>query len=291
MCVRFSRARLVRPCSRLFVVGLVGALLAASTSGCFWVTTKREGEMLRADVKAIDERLAKREDDLEGKIQQLERVLAEATEVLRRNSADLGADVQELEQEIRKVQGLVSEAAGHADDVRAEVKALKDSHDKERAALEQRFTALEDRLAALEAQAAQPQTPEAMFTAAKAAYDGGDYAKAESLFRQLVTRYPGHDHADDSQYHRGEAYFRQKDYSAAIRELQKVYDKYPTSPLADDALFRAGEAAQALLRCTEARAYFGLIRQKYADSPLAKKSKDKDAEIKKDLKNSKKCAS
>jgi TolA-binding protein len=287
MSVQFRRARRCR----LFGVALLGAMLAASTSGCFWVTTKREGEKLRADVTSLDTRLAAREDDLEGKIQQLERVLAEATEVLRRNSADLGADVEELSQEIRKVQGMVAEATGHADGVRAEVRALKDSHDKERAALEQRFTALEERLAVLETQAAQPQTPEAMFTAAKAAYDGGDYAKAEGLFRQLVTRYPGHDHADDSQYHRGEGFYRQKDYAGAIREMQKVYDKHPTSPLADDALFRAGEAAQALLRCSEARAYFGLIRQKYADSPLAKKSKDKDAEIKKDLKNTKKCAS
>src|SRR5687768_10711521 len=89
---------------RLGSVPLVGGLLATSASGCFWVTTKREGETLRADVSALDARLGKREEDLEGKIQQLERVLAEATEVLRRNSADLGADVEELAQDIRKMQ-------------------------------------------------------------------------------------------------------------------------------------------------------------------------------------------
>lgn len=287
---RTWRASIAKQCSVL-LFGAALVTLAVGTSGCFWVTTKREGEKLRADVTSIDARLAKREDDLEGKIQQLERVLAEATEVLRRNSADLGADVEELATELRRVEGIVAEAARQAEEVRAEAQAMKAAIEKERTALDQRFVALEERLAAIEAKAAQPQSADDLYTQGKAAFDGGDSARAQTLFQQLVTRFPGHERADDAQHHRGEAYYREKDYASAIREFQKVFDKYPTSTLADDALFRAGEAAQALLRCSEARAYFGLLRQKYPESSLVKKSKDKDAELKRDLKNTKKCLS
>lgn len=290
---RTPRASIAKQ-SSVLLTGLMLATLATltlGTTGCFWVTTKREGEKLRADVSAIDTRLAKREDDLEGKIQQLERVLAEATEVLRRNSADLGADVEEVAQDLRRIEGVVAEAARQAEEVRTEFQAIKAAAEKERASIDQRFVALEERLAAIESKAAQPQSADDLYAQGKTAFDGGDSARAQSLFQQLVTRFPGHDRADDAQHYRGEAYYREKDYNGAIREFQKVFDKYPTSTLADDALFRAGEAAQELRRCSEARAYFGLLRQKYPDSSLVKKSKDKDAELKRDLKNTKKCIS
>lgn len=283
-------SRAARPYAAL----VASAVLLASTSGCYWVTTKREGERLRADVTSLESRVAEREEDLEGKIQQLERVLAEATQVLQRNSADLGADVESMREELRTMQGLVAEGGRLAEEVRAEVTTLKESFDKERAALEERLAALaalEERVAALESRAAQPQSPEELYAAAKAAFDSADHGKARTLFRQLVVRFPGHERADDSQYYRGESYYREKDYAGAIRELQLVFDKFPSSPLADDALFRAGEAAQNLRRCSEARAYFGLLRQKYSSSALAKKALAKDKELKRDLKNKKKCTS
>lgn len=270
---------------------LTGFLL--SSSGCFWVTTKREGQQLRKDVDEIDTRLGTRESDLQTKIAQLEQVLDEATKVLRRNSADLGADVEALAADIRNTQGLITEATRFAGEIRTEVQALKQSMDNDREVLSQRLESMEQRLATLEQQAAQalPENADQLYAEGKQALDSGDQAKARTMFRQLIIKFPGHDRADDGQYYRGESYYREKDYDAAIREFQKVFDKYPESALADDALFRAGEAAQTLRRCSEARAYFGLLRQKYSKSSLVGKSQTKDKQIKRDLKNKKKCLS
>ena len=159
---RTPRASIAKQC-RMLLAGVTLATLVVGTTGCFWVTTKREGEKLSADVAALDTRLAKREDDLEGKIQQLEKVLAEATEVLRRNSADLGADVEEVSQDLRRIEGVVAEAARQAEEVRTEFQAIKAAAEKERASIDQRFVALEERLAAIESKAAQPQSADDLY--------------------------------------------------------------------------------------------------------------------------------
>ena len=271
-------------------IALVAAL---ALPGCFWVTTKSEGDTIRTDVRKLTKRVDKKEESLEGKIAQLEEVLDEATKVLRRNSADLGADFEEISKNVRLMQGLITEAKRYTDDVRKEVAELKKAADNDREVLAKRLESMEQRLELLEKKATDdtPRSANDLYEAGKKAFDDGDHNKAQSLFRTLVARFPGHDRADDGQYFRGESYFREKDYDGAIREFQKVYDKYSNSPLADDALFRAGEAAEKLRRCSEARAYFGLLRQKYSKSSLVKKSKVKDKVLKKNAKNKKFCVS
>jgi tol-pal system protein YbgF len=279
---------------RTYLLLIAGALWLLPT-GCFWFTTKHEGQKLRKEVNGLEQRVETKEGDLQSKIAELERVLEEATKVLRRNSADLGADFEAQKQELRRLDGLIADAKIYADEVKAQVTALEKAAENDRGVMDRRVASLEERLAALEEAAkVPPPTPKSadeLYREGKAAFDAGDFTTAHNLLKQLVARYPGHGRADDSQYYRGEAYFKEKDYDSAIREFQKVVDKFDTSPLADDALFRAGEAAQNLKRCSEARAYFGLLRQKYSKSSLANKAKDKDAELKRDAKNKKKCSS
>jgi len=278
---------------RTYLLLLAGALWLLP-SGCFWFTTKHEGQKLRKEVDSLDQRIETKEGDLQSKIAELEKVLAEATKVLRRNSADLGADFETQKQELRRLDGMITDARTYADEVKAQVEAQEKAAQNDREVMDKRLASLEERLAALEEAAKAPPTPKSadeLYREGKAAFDAGDFSAAHTLFKQLVARYPGHDRADDGQYYRGEAYFKAKEYDSAIREFQKVVDKFSTSPLADDALYRAGEAAQNLKRCSEARAYFGLLRQKYSSSSLAKKAKDKDAQLKRDARDKKKCSS
>lgn len=282
----------MKPMARSISMLLAGVLLASLPTGCFWVTTKHEGEVLRRDVNALNKRVQTKESDLEGKINQLEAVLEEATQVLKRNSADLGADFELLSEQVRTLQGLLTTAKNYTDEVREEVVTLKQTVDNDREVMAKRLESLEQRLAELEEKAKEPppKPPDQLYDEGKAAFDAGDYSTARKLFKQLVVHHPTHKRADDAQFYRGESYFRDKDYDGAIREFQKAFDKYKTSPIADNALFRAGEAAQRLQRCSEARAYFGLLRQKYPRSTLAKKARAKDRQLKRDAKNRRKCA-
>jgi tol-pal system protein YbgF len=260
--------------------------LAVAASGCFWVTTKHEGKKLRADVNSIDQRLEVKEESLDQKVAHLQRVIDEATNLLKRNSADLGADVQTMQDEIRKVHGLLTAAKRYADEVREAVVALEARMNERAEFFDQRLTVIEERLAA-----PPPRSAAELWSAGKAAYDAGDFSSAEAAFRQLVVQHPGHERAANAQFLRGEGFFKQKDHDSAIREYQKVWDRYERDALAPQALFRAGEAAQILRRCTEARAYFGLLRQRFPKSPLFKQSQQKDAELRRNAKNKARCQS
>jgi tol-pal system protein YbgF len=254
------------------------AILCLS-SGCFWATTKSEGEALRKDVHTLQDKINSKEQALDGQINQLKSVLDDATKLLKRNSADLGADVDKLRDELRSAVGLVTATQNDINDLRAQV---------------QKVSALESRVASLESKApnpANPSSPEEMWSLGKTAFEAQRWDEARELFKKLVTQYPTHVRAPEAQYFRAEALMKKGDADTAIGEFQKLVEKYPDNQLADDALFRSGEAAFSLKNCTEARAYFGTLRQKYPKSNLTKQAEAKDKEIKGVVKNKSKCTS
>jgi tol-pal system protein YbgF len=253
---------------------------AGATTGCFWVTTKGEGKQLREDVTSLEQRVTVKEDELTVKVKQLRDVLDDATKVLKRSSADIGADLEQLREDVRKASGLISAINHDVVESRAAI-----------AKVDSRINDLEQRLAVLEAKGAAPTTPEEMWSLAKTAFEASRFDESKDLFRKLAQQYPGHERADDAQYFRGEAFYKQSDFDGAIREYQRLIDKYADSSLADDALFRAAEAAFSLKNCSEARAYLGLLKQKYPRSTLIKSADSKDKEIRAAAKDAKKCAS
>ncbi len=270
----------------MLLIAVATSVVASSTvqTGCFWATTKHEGKVLRKDVEKLDSRLANQEASLGTKVAELETVLAKATKLLGRNSADLGAEVDGLEQENTRLSGLIARAS----ELTTELKAADTLQRKLNG---DRFDALEKRLALLEEKVNRVPAKSAndLFQEGKAAFDSGNYTEAREAFKTLVVKYSTHALADDAQYYRGEALYRGKSYQLSLGELQKVFEKYPKSSWAPKALYRAGEGAMALKWCTDARAYFGLLRQKYPRSDLASKAKRKDTELRKNASNKRKC--
>ncbi len=260
----------------LFVVAL-----ALQTSACFWVTTKHEGQTLRKDVNRIDEIQNAQEETMGSSVDKLKSTLDEASKLLARNNADLGAQFDELEQENARLTGLVMEAKRLTDGIYTDVQRF-----------DKRIDDLETRLAELEGKASAPapaKSPDALYEEGMRALTANDYFKAREIFRKLVIKYPHHSRADDAQYHRGESYYVQQDYKSAVKEYQAVFEKFGSSSLADDALFRAGEASEKLKQCIDARAYYGLLQQRYPKSSKASAAKKKDGYLKKRLKNRKYC--
>ena len=266
-------------------------IFASSASGCFWVTTKAEGNKLKTKLGDVDNRLENQEQGLEKKVKLLQEVIDQATALLKRNSANIGDEVKELDNDIRQLRGLLTAAKRYTDDVKKETVVLQKQLEDKQGVVDLRLADLDKRLAAVEEKTTKPvaQTATELYTAGKAAFDAGDYDTARDHFKRLVIKFPGHDRADDAQYFRGEAHFREKDYDGAIREFQKLFDKFAKSPMADDAWYRAGEAATALKRCTEARAYFGELRRRHPKSALASKANSRIKELKKAEKDPKKC--
>ena len=258
-----------------------GLLLSLSLSGCFWVTTKSEGETLRKDVSSINARLSAKEKALDDQVAELQKVLDDSAKLLKRNSADLGAEVDKMSGEMRTVNGLVVSLNNTINELKADLAKSNAKAD-----------ALEQRLAQIESgKPSANSSPEDLWRLGSTAFEAARYNDAIDIFKRLVASYPTHDRADDAQYFRGQSYTNLKDWDKAIAAYQLLVDKYPDSSFADDGLYFAALAAQQLKNCTEARAYLGVIKSKYSKGNVTKVSTDLDAQIKKDAKNKAKCTS
>ena len=252
-------------------------------TGCFWVTTKSEGAQLRKELTLVQGRLDAKEKTLDDQIAQLQKVLEDATKVLKRNSADIGADVDSLRSDVRAANGLVTTVNNSI----TELKQAIDTYRKGNAA---RMDAIEQRVVQIESgKATASSSPEELWKLGSSAFEAARYNDAIDIFKRLSQTYPTHERADDAVYFRGQSYTNLKDWDHAIGVYQQLYDKYPDSSLADDGLYFAALAANQLKNCTEARTYLGLIKQKYPRSNVIKQTDELDKTIKKDLKNKARC--
>ena len=258
---------------------------AALLSGCFWVTTKSEGEALRKDLTLVQGRLDAKEKALDDQIAQLQKVLDDATKLLKRNSADIGADVEALRADVRTANGLVTSINNTLAD-------LKQSFDTYRKGNDARLDALEQRLVQIESgKPTASSSPEELWKLGTEAYKAARYNDAIDIFKRLTQTYPTYDKASEAVYFRGQAYSNLKDWDHAIGVYQQLYDKYPDSQVADDGLYLAAVAAQQLKNCTEARTYLDLVKKKYPKSNVTKQADELDKTLKKDLKTKAKCTS
>jgi len=264
---------------------LAAALVVSTSTGCFWTTTKSEGQSMRKDITTLQGRIDSKEKELDTQIKTLQGVLDEATKILKRNSADLGADVDGLRTEVRQANGLVTA-------INNSINELKTAFDKYRADSSARLDSLEARLAQLESgKPSATSGPDDLWKLGTTAFEAARYNEALDIYKRLVATYPTHARADDAQYFRGQAYTNLKDWDNAIAAYQQLVQKYPDSDLADDGMYFAAIAAQSLKNCTEARTYLGIVKSKYPKSNVLKQSTDLDAQIKKDAKNKAKCTS
>lgn len=272
------------------------ALLLLLLPGCFWVTTKSEGEGLRKDVRDLQGRIAKQEENVDAKVKQLDESLEKATALLKRNSADVGLQVDQLTKDAEVSRQALDEMRAQMADMKAAVEQSRSESQKARMEAEQRAAVAEARLDALEkgAKTKPPDPPkadkEAMWTSAKGRFDAGQLTDARTELRAYLKAFPKDDRADDAQFYIGETFFKEKQFEKAIAEYQKVIENYAdTADFVDDAFYAAGLASIELKWCVDAGAYLGELLKRYPKSTLAKPAKTKADFVKKNAKNKSVC--
>src|SRR5215831_7830835 len=173
---------------RLPTVALVGATVAlASLAGPACVTTK-EGEKMRSDITDLRARLDdidKRDKEYKEQVVRLRKVLDEATALLTRNSADVGAKAAKAEQDIAEIQGRLEEMA-HA----IEAGNRQSTEDRNRlevrlATLEQMQTKIVDRVAP-----ALPDDKEQLWQQAGQRLATGQRDEGRRFYRVFIQRFP-----------------------------------------------------------------------------------------------------
>ncbi|HEY1811929.1 MAG TPA: tetratricopeptide repeat protein [Kofleriaceae bacterium] len=258
--------------------------IALGCSGCFWVTTRREGEALRRDVESLDTRISSKARAVDDQVLQLKLVVDEATRILKRNDADIGADVDDLRNTVRELDGRAAALKNAVDELRADV-------ERERTAADQREASLEQRVTMLETGMTGPSSPDKLWQLGHDAFEAKRYPDAIEIFSRLASTYPEDARAPDALYFKGQAYATTGDWPHAIGSFIALYQRFPSSKLADDGLLGAAEAAHSQKSCTDARTYLGLLRQHYPASNVRRDALHLERELDHELHDRAKCAS
>jgi TolA-binding protein len=262
--------------------------------GCFWFTTKVEGDQLRADVKDLKSRVGKQEESVDTKVKELDDSIAKATKVLSSNSADLGSQVQSVSDDLAKLNGAVSDLKIQLTALQADYAAAKKQDEDTIAKLIARVDTLERAAGVVSVgPSSQPvtMTRDQLFADAQRKLDAGQYADARREFSLFISANPNDANAEKAQFGLAESYYRDHQNDKAIGEYARQISTYPKGQLIDSAYFEAGQAALEIKRCPDARAFYSELVRLFPKSSFADKAKSKLDLITKSIKDKNVCAS
>jgi TolA-binding protein len=251
------------------VTALALALCAPLLSGC--LMTQAEGETLRSAAEARDRRIEQLEaenrenrEQFREDMEELERVLEKATQLLTRNSADVGAQVQQVRDQLAALEGQVAE-------LRHKMDVLDHEMATQRAETDAKLASLGSGGALDPSQV--PQEPAAHYQAAYAAYEAGEHEKARALFREYLTRYPEDPKAGNAQYWIGASYLQQNKPATALGEYRKVISEHAKSTAVNVALYGMADAFYRLHACTDAKSAIEALLKRKPSKALTDRAK------------------
>lgn len=248
-----TRASKGRPVLR---AGLVSMLAFATTGpGCI--------NAMKADITANQARLDTLEDDLEARRKELEAALDEASRVLRRNSADQGLQIEQIQDRLAEMEGQLAE-------IRMELTGASEADAQRSLELQQRLSEVA-RAAGMDVPLESSEIPDkkdAHWEALEKAYRINKHSYARALGRAYVARYPKDDRADNAQYMIGSSYLAQGQAAAALGEFQKVISNYRKADAIDETLYDMSQAFLRVRACDDAGTALRALLKNHPKSPL-----------------------
>lgn len=260
------RASLIRTRAPLALASLLTLpLLLATAAGC---TTSSAGAAMRRDIDALKVRLDaidKRDAEYKEQVTRLKKVLDEATALLTRNSADVGAKAAKNEADIAALTGRIEEL-NHS-----ELRPLVDEVrriETRVASMEQTQTKIADRVALT-----IPDDKEQLWTQAGQRLAAGQRDEGRRFYRTFIQRFPQDPRASQAYLAIGQSFVQEGKHPYAAAEFQKVLDNYPSSPEVPDAMWYLAVTFTQLKFCTDAKALLGDLVKRYPKSPRASEAR------------------
>jgi tol-pal system protein YbgF len=249
-----------------------GALLAGA---CM---TTGEGEKLKADIKALEQRvetgdrdLAKATADAKEQVVKLREMTEQATKLLERNTADAGLQISRTQTDLTALQGRVDEISHHLEQIQRSLAQARTADNRPVAQ-------------------ALPTDAETLWSEGNRQLNANAFDDARRMLRSFVENYPNDKRASQALYLLGDSYYRQEKFAAAIGEYQKVIDRYTRSPQVEDAMYKIGLAFLELKYCSDARTFLSEVLKRYPRSKHERAVKSKLGEIERGSRNKRVCA-
>jgi TolA-binding protein len=251
-----------------------GALLLAaflSASGAFACMTTGEGEKMRGDIASLRSKLdeiEKRDKDYKEQVVRLRTVLDQATKLLTRNSADVGAKAAKAEQDIAVLQGRIEELTHTLEQQSRQSVDERNRLETRLAALEQTANKIVDKVAPT-----MPDDKEQLWQQAAQRLASGQRDDGRRFYRVFIQRFPADPRAAQAYLAIGMSFIQESKFPNAAAEFQKVLTVYPSAPEVPEAMWQLSLAFVQLHFCTDARSLLGDLVKRYPRSPRANDAK------------------
>jgi TolA-binding protein len=248
-------------------------LSALPCGGCFWFTSAGAGEQMRADIDqlrtdldaqraSLDEerqRFADMAAQAQEQVNRLRAVLEETTQILTRNSADFGAEFEELKDEVRRIRGRLDELLVAAQSI----ESASATHTRRLDRLE-RAAGLDPEINVDEA----PATADDLWARAQQESTQGNYGTARAYYRLFQARYADDERTQRADTEIGVAYAQEGRFGDAIAQLGRLAQSRPDAPDTDRVYYFTALSLFGLGRCDEARTILRSMLRKFPTSTL-----------------------
>ena len=254
-----------RAVSTLVLAALVGG------SGTFACVTTSEGDKMRADIadlRAKLDQIDKRDKEYKEQVVKLRTVLDQATKLLTRNSADVGAKAAKAEQDIAVLQGRIEELTHTMEQQGRQTADVQNRLETRLAALEQTQSKIVDKVAPT-----MPDDKETLWQQAAQRLASGQRDDGRRFYRVFIQRFPADPRAAQAYLAIGMSFVQESKYPNAAAEFQKVLTVYPSAPEVPEAMWQLSLAFVQLHFCTDARSLLGDLVKRYPKSPRANDAK------------------
>jgi tol-pal system protein YbgF len=261
-------------------------------TGC---ATTDDLKALRSELnRGVEEKVAVIDDNLASLKKEQEKN-SEVLAQIRKGSANTGADVSELRDNLQQLRGQVE--ALRKDVARSTKK--EDDYKEKFDNLILKINFIENFLeigrkdslvepgdrgkAAGSAGAKDPartQDKQVLYSTAYQIFKEGNYDKARTEFRNFLALYPESEYSDNAQFWVGECYFFEKNYEKAILEYEKVAKNFPGGNKVPYALLKQGLSFLKLNDKTSAKLILQQVIKDFPNTNQARIARSKLQEIK-----------
>jgi TolA-binding protein len=264
----------------------VCALLGLALAGC---VTTGQGEKMTADIGQLRQRLdvmEVRDRDINQKVGQLRTILDEATALLGRNSADLGARVAKNETDIAAMTGKIEEAKYLVGELQKQITTKVAAIEQSQGQLLQNQQRIVDRVAPT-----MPEDKEALWKEAQKRLADGQRDDARRFLRSFIQRFPDDPRAPQGQLQVGISFVQELKHSNAVAEFSNLIQRFSRSPEVPEAMWQLAESFVVLKFCGDAKAMYQDLAKRYPKSPRAAQAKARLHEVQKIAKDKNRCTS
>jgi len=249
------------------VTALALALLlgtGAAGAGC---VTSSEGDAMRHDIVELKARLDaidKRDAEYKEQVVRLKKVLDDATALLARNSADVGAKAAKNESDIAAVVGRIEEM-NHSLEQQIRL------NDDARSRFETRIAAIEQTTGKIGDKVGLnlPDDKDQLWVQAGQRLAAGQRDEGRRFYRTFIQRFPQDARAPQAYLAIGQSFTQESKYPYAAAEFQKILDNYSSSAEVPEAMWQLALTFTQLKFCSDARALLGDLVRRYPKSPRA----------------------